>query len=276
MEIRRYADAEGFLKRAEAWLLRREAENNLLLGLARQLVSADRSEGRSVYLATAEDAGDVAGCAFRTPPRKLGLTRFPKSAIPLLVEDVGSVFDELPAVFGPAQAATAFADRWTRRFAGAYRIGRRERIYSLESMAPSLPDVLGTFRLAGRKELELAVGWGRSFLQETGVEPIDIAKRTRQLIDSGSLYLWEDGEPRSMAAAAALTPNGARVAYVYTPRQFRRRGYATAVVSSLSRMLLAAGRFCFLYADLANPTSNAIYERIGYRKVCDVVDVDFS
>jgi hypothetical protein len=38
----------------------------------------------------------------------------------------------------------------------------------------------------------------------------------------------------------------------------------------LSRQLLGEGnRFCCLYTDLDNPTSNAIYARIGYRPVSD-------
>ena len=80
-----------------------------------------------------------------------------------------------------------------------------------------------------------------------------------------------------MAAAIGETAHGVRVGYVYTPPAFRRRGYATATVFHLSQLLLESGRnFCCLYTDLANPTSNAIYARLGYRPLCDVVDVNFT
>ena len=80
-----------------------------------------------------------------------------------------------------------------------------------------------------------------------------------------------------MAAAVETTPNGTRVGYVYTPPSFRGRGYASATVASLSQQLLdGRRRFCFLYTDLANPTSNAIYQRIGYQPVAEVVDILFS
>jgi predicted GNAT family acetyltransferase len=89
-------------------------------------------------------------------------------------------------------------------------------------------------------------------------------------------WLWEDGEPVSLASCSAPTPTGIRIGPVYTPPERRGRGYATALVAELSRRLLAEGhRACYLYADLANPTSNAIYERIGYRRVADSAEISF-
>ena len=84
------------------------------------------------------------------------------------------------------------------------------------------------------------------------------------------VYLWEDGQPVSMAAKARPTINGITVNLVYTPPQFRRRGYATSCVARLSQLLLDSGwKFCTLFTDLANPTSNDIYQKVGYMPVCD-------
>ncbi len=90
--------------------------------------------------------------------------------------------------------------------------------------------------------------------------------------------LWEDGnEPVSLAGWSGPTPNGIRIGPVYTPPDLRGRGYATALVAELSATLLEQGRrFCFLFTDLANPTSNAIYERIGYVRVCESAQVSFE
>jgi predicted GNAT family acetyltransferase len=94
--------------------------------------------------------------------------------------------------------------------------------------------------------------------------------------ESGMLLWEDDGETVSFAGWGGRTPNGIRVGPVYTPPELRGRGYATAVTADLSRRLLASGRrFCFLYTDLANPTSNAIYERIGYRRVCESAEFRF-
>jgi predicted GNAT family acetyltransferase len=94
----------------------------------------------------------------------------------------------------------------------------------------------------------------------------------------GGFELWEDGgEVVSLSGWGGPTPNGIRIGPVYTPPEHRGRGYATALVAGLSQALLDGGRrFCFLYTDLANPTSNAIYERIGYVKVAESAMVSFE
>ena len=118
--------------------------------------------------------------------------------------------------------------------------------------------------------------WHGSFLEETGL-PVGASRhRIEQLVKEGSFYLWEDGKTRSMAATPAETPTGARVGYVYTPPLFRGRGYASICVAQLSQLLLDQGRrFCCLFADLANPASNSIYERLGYEPVGDVAHFNF-
>jgi hypothetical protein len=89
--------------------------------------------------------------------------------------------------------------------------------------------------------------------------------------------LWEDGEPVSLAAAGGPTPNGIRIGPVYTPPELRGRGYASALVAELTRVQLEGGRrFCFLFTDLANPTSNRIYQRVGYEPVTDVDQWSFA
>jgi predicted GNAT family acetyltransferase len=135
----------------------------------------------------------------------------------------------------------------------------------------------GLLRVAVPADLSTVVDWLEAFARDTLTPAGDTRAKAVELMRDESLWVWDDGVPRSVVAAAAWTPHGVRIGYVYTPPAFRARGYATNAVASLSDRLLRAGRrVCFLYTDLANPTSNAIYARIGYRPVCDVVDVDFS
>jgi predicted GNAT family acetyltransferase len=103
-----------------------------------------------------------------------------------------------------------------------------------------------------------------------------IEQRLRE--ELGGFFIWTDGgEPVSFAGAGSLTPNGIRIGPVYTPPSLRGRGYATTLVAELSQLLLDRGRrFCFLYTNLANPTANAIYERIGYVRVCTSRQVRFE
>jgi predicted GNAT family acetyltransferase len=80
-----------------------------------------------------------------------------------------------------------------------------------------------------------------------------------------------------MAGYSGRTPNGIRVAWVYTPPENRGKGFAGACVAALSQKLLDEGRkFCFLYTDLANPISNHVYQKIGYEPVVDSTAYAFS
>ena len=123
------------------------------------------------------------------------------------------------------------------------------------------------------RDRTLLVGWldaavWEALPSEVHREPPDGLLERRLADPDGGMALWVDGTPVSLAGFGGTTPNGIRIGPVYTPPESRRRGYATALVAAMTRMLLEGGRaFCFLYTDLANPTSNSIYQRIGYRQV---------
>ena len=277
-QSRRFTTATSFLDRAKPWLLRNEAEHNLILGVAGQLESGSHPYEEPILLATVEGPDGVAACAFRTPPIKLGLTRVPEEAVALLVDEASILYSSLPAVMGPTSAARAFAEGWSATHGVGFEAGRRMRIFQLDRVVPPANPAPGRMRQASSDELELAVEWARAFKRDTGVWDRDPGPLARRLISEGRLFFWEDrdSEPLSMAAGMAETPNGIRVGYVYTPSEERLRGYASACVAALSQHYLDHGRrFCFLYTDLANPTSNAIYQRMGYQPVCDVEDYNF-
>jgi predicted GNAT family acetyltransferase len=272
--IRRHDTAQRFLDRAEEWLLVREAEHNLLLGLAHRLLSPSDAFGHPIYIATVEDSGKVVGCALRTPPFKLLITRMPADAAPLLVEDVAQVYEEIPAILGEEDSAHAVGRAWCAHRGGAPRIGRRQRIYQLDRVVPPGRRAQGRMRKATMPDLDLVAEWVNAFTVEAGLPSQPARALAHERITSGSISLWEiDGTPVSMAGVNGDTRNGARIGYVFTPAEQREKGYASACVAALSQGLLDAGKqFCFLYTDLSNPTSNSIYQRIGYAPVCDVVD----
>jgi len=277
VEIRRHLDARAFLDRAEGWLLESEAEYNLILAIAERLLRADHPFQNPIYLATIEAENRVVGCAWRTPPFKLGLTRMPVASIAALAADVAVVYDRLPAVLGPEPEALEFAQCWSRRTGATYVPGMRQAIYALERV--QLPEQLapGVMRTAQLDDLPLISDWNAGFARDVGMPDYQPPDDFERAIENGSYSIWQDGEPRSMALATGRTRNGIRVGAVYTPACFRGRGYATALVGCLSQRLLDSGhRFCFLYADLANPTSNKIYQQLGYVRVGDCIDVNFS
>ncbi len=277
LHVRRHASARAFRERAEAWLLEREAEHNLLLGLARRLEHDTTGYERPIYLATIERGAEVVGCAFRTPPFNLGFTRLPPEALAPLVDDVAGMYDALPGLLGPEPEAAGIARLWCELRGVVAQERMRERIYQLEQVRPPEPAPAGHARPATSSDLDLLVEWVAAFTVEARVPARDARALLSEYVAGERIMLWDDGGVRSMAGAPGETPNGARIGYVYTPPAWRGRGYASGCVAALSQRELAAGRrFCFLYTDLPNPTSNAIYQRIGYEPVCDVVDLRFD
>ena len=276
LTVERHADAERFLEIAQPWLLEAEVENNLPLGMALNW-RARRSTDSPPYWATVHDEHGVVGCACRTPPHPLVLSRMPAGAIAPLVDDVGSVYPSLNGVTGPTTEADAFGRAWIARHGGTSSTRFRMRLHELTSVSFPTPLPAGSLRKATEADLPLAREWVDEYERDVGL-PLAIPDLAQRLIDRELLFFWvAAGNPRAMVASSRETRSGCALNTVYTPPQFRRSGYATAAVATLSDTLLKAGRrFCCLYTDVANPTSNSIYAKIGYRPVRDDVELDFE
>lgn len=272
-ELVRHAGPGDFLQRAESWLLASEAEHNLHLSLAYVRRDAGAT-GADVLFGTVEQDGDLVGCVIRTPPHKLLITSMPPEAAPDIVGPVAELYDEIPAVLGPADSAVAVASAWTALKGGGWETGMQQRIYRLDQVEPVRP-VPGAMRLATMDDLELLTDWGTGFARDAGHAFLLAREQVNRMIERQDPHIWQDESPASMAVAQGATPNGCRVGYVYTPPELRGRGYASALVARLSQRMLDSGMtFCVLYTDLGNPTPNAIYQRIGYNAICDVRDID--
>lgn len=273
VELRRYAEVGHFLAEAGDFLAAREAEHNLILGICSNLAEVPDAFATAPYLAAVLDGGRVVAAAVQTPPHNLVLSEIDDPAAVLtLVEDRWD--HDLPGALGPVEHARAFVERYTGRPGWAYRLHMSERIYKLTTLRPP-PAVAGRMRVAVAGDRELVVAWINAFMLEAlgEADPIDTdAIVGRSLAGMGrTIYLWEDGEPVSLCGVGGTTPNGVRIGPVYTPPEARRRGYASALVARASQFQLDAGRrFCFLFTNLENPTSNHIYGAIGYEAVRDV------
>lgn len=268
--------AAAFLERAGAWLLEREAEHNLLLGIAQDFAAAGGPSDPAILLATVEQHGDVVGCVFRTPPHKVGLTRMPLEAVPAVVRAIAQRYERIPAVLGPDEVARHFAQRWSALRNTPWREGASQRIYQLEVVNWPVSMPAGRLRPATTADIPTVREWVSAFAGEVHLLMADPEHIAVEYVNRGIVFLWEDGWPRSMAAVPAATPHGVRIGYVYTPPEWRGRGYASACVAHLSDAVLESGsRYCFLYTELANPVSNSIYQRMGYQPVADVMDCIF-
>jgi predicted GNAT family acetyltransferase len=185
---------------------------------------------------------------------------------------------QVPGVLGPGEAAAAVAEAWAAGTGSRYGLERRQRVYELREVASPVPEQ-GRLRPATERDVDLAARWHYGFHREIfGRSDLEQARRAaRARIQAGDIFLWEDGRVVSMAMRNRPARRGISVSLVYTPPELRGRGYATACVGELSRVLLGAGwEYCALFADLANPTSNRIYQRIGYKPVCDYDEYRFD
>lgn len=276
LAVERHADAGGFLEAAQPWLLQAEAENNLPLGVALSWLGRPPADPPP-YWATVRDANSVVGCAFRTPPHQLRVSRMPAAGIAPIVEDVGRFYSSLNGVGGPTADAEAFARAWAARSGGTWKVRFRMRIHALTRVSFAGQLSPGSLRKATEADLPLAREWVDAFVRDVGLA-VAVPDMAQRLIGRGVLFLWVDaGRECAMVSSSRETRSGCAINMVYTPPQFRRLGYATAAVATLSDALLKSGRrFCCLYTDLANPTSNSIYAKIGYRPIRDDVEIDFS
>ena len=277
--VRVHTDSAEFGAAATPLLLGHEAEHNLLLGLIGRLAAQPGPASDAATMLTVVRGDETVAVALMTPPSNLVLSRMDDAAAQALAEAAHAAALELPGVHSPPRAAQAFARRWSKLTGCRIRDGHRLGIYCLAVVrAPA--GVAGAMRLADENDRLLAERWMDAFSAEAlGADDRNPSAVDRWLgVPEGGLFLWEvDGDPVAMAGAASPTGSGIRVSAVYTPPAKRRRGYAGALVAAVSREMQRRGyRWCFLYTDLDNPTSNRVYQRIGYEPIAEAVDLHFD
>ena len=273
MEFVTLASASAFLDLVEADLLEREAENNLILGVAMQV----REAGTEAFFAAAVDRGRVVAAVSRTPPRAALLTRGPPEALQGLGALVAANDPGIPGVLGIDGEVELFASEVARRTGKRAFVESRQRGYELTNLVEPA-GIAGHLRPCTSGEHALLAEWLRRFSDEAHIEPID-EESSRAEVEkraaASMLFVWDDGGVVSMASLSRPTRTGIAVNYVYTPAASRGRGYAKACVAALGARVLAEGRrACFLNADLANPISNRVYLAIGYVPVADWAKVE--
>jgi hypothetical protein len=283
MLVRRFDDPAAFREAAVPYLTRDEARHNLVLGISSTLIARPALyELFDLWLVS--DGADVAGAAVRTPPHNLVLAQpADDAALDALVDRLLDEGQDLPGVVAAIPELDAFVAAWTSSRDLDAALVMRQGVYELREVLPS-PAPSGSPRAATPADRDLVLGWMREFAEEVLPEQPETERQIRivegrlEATEAAGVWLWEDdGRPVSMSGYGGETPNGIRIGPVYTPPELRGHGYATGLVAEQSRWLLGTGRrFCFLYTDLDNPTSNALYRRIGYRMIAESGEVRFD
>ena len=273
-------EVETFAATTGTFLRSRPVEHTVLL----TLVDTLRRRGRHTYgpddpvfgwWRTAGGALD--GVLLQTPPHPVLFSALPGEALPAAAEALAG--RPLPGVNLTAGAVDAFVGEWRRRTGVTTRVTRRTRLYRLDRLVAPRPMPLGLARYAGPADRDLLIGWTLAFHDEIGEpRPEDPGAHIDDRLSYAGVLLWEDGgRPGAMVVSSPPAAGMVRVQAVYTPPASRGRGYAGAATAAASQAALDSGaRDVVLHTDLANPTSNGLYQRLGYRPVEDRVIVEFT
>ncbi|WP_320774478.1 GNAT family N-acetyltransferase [Streptomyces sp. CRN 30] len=274
-------DLDDFLVRAGEFLRSRPALHTVPLTVTETL----RAHGQDMYgtgtpvFGLLERAGEVRAAFFRTPPHRLNVTPLTGEEADSLAARLAGLGHALPGINAEHGTAAAFAGAWRRHTGTTPVLGERQRLYRLGTPTVPRPVPPGRSRVADDGDEELLGRWTREFAAAVGeAPPPRTPSRVRGRFAHKRFTFWEEpgGSPVAMAGTTRMVAGQVRVAPVYTPAHLRGRGYAGAATVEAGRAALAAGaREVVLFADLANPTSNGLYRRIGYVPVSDFALWDF-
>ena len=273
LQVDAVVDAAAAVRRAAGFLSSNPVELNVIWSVMRQ--SADSGgEGRYWLL---EADGDVAGLVIESPAghyaaiSPVGRQYADKMASAILEEG-----HHLLGVVGEAGAAAGFAGCWSEGVNKAAVVEDAQRLYVLGDLTRT-EGVAGMLRRAEHDERDLIIEWWSAFQVETGLPERDVSAAVDFGLSTGRLFFWDDGGPRCVARATQPLGGVSRIGAVFTPPRWRRRGYAAACVGALCHWVrIEEYANSILYAQLANPSSNAIYRRLGFRAVSELLTYRFD
>jgi predicted GNAT family acetyltransferase len=273
-------DLDDFASAAGAFLRARPAENTLLLTITESLKIRGRrafGDGDPQFGWWRSD-GAVGAALLQTPPHPMLLTASSPEAVASLAQTLAAEHRPLSGINAARSVAEAFSAQWRQLTGASAEVSRRSRLYALGGLVPPEPVVAGQARVAEPSDRDLLVAWLGAFGEEVGEPSDNVSDVVDDRIGYGGLTLWEVyGVPVSLAGCSRRLADMVRIAPVYTPAELRRRGYAGAVTAAVSQAALDAGAVdVVLFTDLANPTSNALYQRLGYRPVHDRTVLSFT
>ncbi|NLJ96105.1 MAG: GNAT family N-acetyltransferase [Clostridiales bacterium] len=288
MQFKLYRDVHEFYNDTYDVLMRHEAQNMIPLGnIIIGHEGKDKTDWRDPVnwlMATVSDANGIQLTALMTPPHNITLYATgniinPKS-INFLIDGLKDY--EIPGVTTEKTLAEFFAKEYTTRKGLTFKTTMSQRIYELKTVNPDIKQ-FGDVRLLDEKDMCFFPYWLEAFNAASiyGTTQMSIpqeAKPYHYRLSAKKLYVLEvNGIPVSMAGYTREMQTAIGVAFVYTPPYYRGKGYATSCVAQISQIALDNGfTKCVLYTDLSNPTSNSIYQKIGYTAVCDSLMLRFE
>ena len=275
-------DLDTFLTTAGGFLRARPAANTIMLtamDLLRAKGAAAYGDLTPVFGWLASSDGSVAGACMHTPPYPVVLTDMTAAAAAELAADLAAQGHQAPGVNAPPAPGAAFAAAWQEHTGQPTSTGMRMRLYALDTLLPPDPPPPGTARTADATDRDLLVAWLDAFQNEAQpAGPNESERVVNDRIGWGGLVLWEhEGRPVSLAGRNRAAAGQARIGPVYTPPDLRGHGFGGAATAAITQAALDDGaEGVVLFTDLDNPTSNTLYQRLGYRPISDWAVIRFA
>jgi GNAT superfamily N-acetyltransferase len=280
MEFHHYQDINTYSQDVLPFLGREEAANNLIIGL---LLSLQKKplEMATANLFSMKKNEEVVLVAMRTAPERAlliyGELKSLKEAAFYLCLGLDKIGFKAHHVLGPDACIQPFLNVWNAYYGLEKESAFKLKVFRLDQLT-TIHFSAGGFRVAQKEDIPLLAAWRQAFdieafSKQTSLE--ESLEGVKEKMANNDLYVWENhGVAVTMAARARPTRHGITVNYVYTPPEHRKKGYATSCVAKLSQLMLDSGyEFCSLFTDAANPTSNKIYQNMGYKWVADFSNV---
>ena len=289
MQFKKYNNVNDFYADTYDVLMCNEAQNLIPLGnIIIGYEGKDKTGWRDTanwYMATVSDSKGIQLTAIMTPPHNITLyatdNKINDNTINCLIDGLAN--EPIPGVMTEKSLAERFAKAYTNKKGIGYETTFNQRVFELTGVSPNVTRV-GTLRLVSEKDMPFFPYWIEGFMvctekyDGTTMKIPQDGEYYRHNITLEQFYILEvDGLPVSMARLNRAMQTVIGIGAVYTPPYYRGKGYATSCVAQLSQLALDKGfTKCVLYTDLANPTSNSIYQKIGYRPICDSLMLKFT
>ena len=280
MEIRRHDDVASFAELAMPMLQADPVRHTVAVTVLASRLRAGSARADLTHLITVHENGQLAGAALQARSWSMIVSALPARYASAVADALATHGPEPAGASGPRPRADPFADAWQARTGQGRRGEMAQRLFALGTLTPPA-GVPGAARVATLDDVTLLAGWSDDFAEAALPPqwPRASAEDIARMMDGGYCnVLWElDGEPVAMAATRAPTAAMSRIGPVWTPPRHRNRGFGSAVTAAAARWALDAGaEHVVLFTDLANPVSNAIYPRIGFRPLFDAVELSFA
>jgi GNAT superfamily N-acetyltransferase len=292
MELRFFDDPVAFLDVAGDVLAAQPVLSTVVAGVAERISQQREAgvawpEGVPCWFAVVLDGQDVIGTAMRTAPfgeHPAYLMPMPTEAVHLLAQTLLERDEPVLGANGALPAVQTFCEEMAAATGGTARVGQHTRLFELGDLVEPRP-VAGRLRPAVLDEQDLVGSWYDAFMRDAdeqagrrpGESPHEspTGEELARGIAGGRIFVWADDDDTPVNVTAATMPvyGVSRIGPVYTPKAQRGRGYASAAVYAVSRLLRDSGERPCLFTDQANPTSNRIYEAIGYRPLVDMANL---